>query len=394
MKTKRVVIVGCGIAGPVLGLFLKRAGIDSVICERRSPASREGAFLGVAPNGMNVLAKLDLQRPVERIGFACRGFEFQNACGNTIASIDRADDDVRLGAHLQMVRRGDLHQVLTDAARAEHIALRFGQTLVGIRATHAARVVAEFSDGECVEGDALIGCDGINSTARRIVLPDAPAPSYSGLLDYGGFATCPDAPIPVGINVMVFGRRAFFGAFKTSAGEVWWFHNAGERQPEAVVRDPAAARAHMLSLHARDPFWIRAVIESTPDVLGPFALNDILSLPRWHAERVCLAGDAAHATTPSAGQGASLALEDALTLAQCLRDVDNPERAFGVFERLRRTRVEEIVRQSRRNGSGKAVSGTVSCWIRDRLLPFFLKLGAKAQQQQYGYRIDWTQRVA
>jgi 2-polyprenyl-6-methoxyphenol hydroxylase-like FAD-dependent oxidoreductase len=66
---ERVVIVGCGIAGPVLGMFLKRVGIEPVVCERRSrEALDEGAFVGVAPNGMSVLAELGLRRAVEAIG--------------------------------------------------------------------------------------------------------------------------------------------------------------------------------------------------------------------------------------------------------------------------------------------------------------------------------------
>ena len=115
-------------------------------------------------------------------------------------------------------------------------------------------------------------------------------------------------------------------------------------------------------------------------------------MPRWHSGRVCLIGDAAHATTPSAGQGASLAFEDAMVLAQCLRDIDVPEHAFAAFERARRRRVEAIVRQSRRNGSGKAVAGPIREWVRDRVLPFFLRLGTKAQERQYAYRLNWLQR--
>ena len=129
-------------------------------------------------------------------------------------------------------------------------------------------------------------------------------------------------------------------------------------------------------------------------MIGPFALNDILSMPRWHSGRVCLIGDAAHATTPSAGQGASLALEDAVVLAQCIRDIDAPQAAFATFERLRRTRVETIVKQSRRTGSTKAVSGPIGEWVRDRILPFFLRLGTAAQERQYAHRIDWAQRYA
>ncbi len=392
---KRVIIAGCGIAGPALGMFLRRIGLEVVVCERRpSEAVDEGLFLGVAPNGMNVLADLDVHRAVEAISVPCRGFEFQNARGQVIGTIDRAHDEMQFGARLQMVRRGDLHRVLTAHAREAGVDVHFGRALTEIDRTDTSTVVARFAAGSDERGDLLIGCDGIRSMARHLVLPDAPEPSYSGLLDFGGIADSANIPIPTGVNVMVFGRRAFFGAFKTPTGQVWWFHNSGQKRLAAGLHEPSVSQAYLLALHRDDPPWIGNVIASTERVVGPFPLNDIIFMPRWHDGRVCLVGDAAHATTPSAGQGASLALEDAMVLAQCIRDIDVPDRAFAAFERARRTRVEAIVKQSRRNGNSKAVSGPVGEWVRDRLLPLFLRLGARWQGRQYAYRIDWTHRHA
>jgi len=293
-----------------------------------------------------------------------------------------------------MVRRGDLHRALTDGARGAGVEVQFGRALSEIDRTDGSAVMARFSDGSQEAGDALIACDGIRSMARQLVLPNSPEPSYSGLLDFGGIAEDSGVPIPTGVNVMVFGRRAFFGAFRTPSGQVWWFQNSGQRRPDAVLRDPSALRSHVLALHRDDPRWIADVIASTERLVGPFPLNDILFMPRWHDGRVCLIGDAAHATTPSAGQGASLALEDAMVLAQCMRDLGVPEPAFTAFERARRARVEAIVRQSRRTGSTKAVSGPVGEWVRDRMLPFFLRLGARAQDRHFAYRVNWMQQYA
>jgi 2-polyprenyl-6-methoxyphenol hydroxylase-like FAD-dependent oxidoreductase len=116
-------------------------------------------------------------------------------------------------------------------------------------------------------------------------------------------------------------------------------------------------------------------------------------MPRWWSGRVCLLGDAAHAMSPSAGQGASLAIEDAQMLVQCLRDAPDPARAFALFERLRRPRVDAMFAAARRNGSGKAPS-PAGAWIRDRLLPLFVPLAGRAQSRSYAYRLDWEQRLA
>jgi 2-polyprenyl-6-methoxyphenol hydroxylase-like FAD-dependent oxidoreductase len=105
-------------------------------------------------------------------------------------------------------------------------------------------------------------------------------------------------------------------------------------------------------------------------------------------------GDAAHAVGPHVGQGASLALEDAFVLAKCLRDLGEASRAFSTFERLRRDRVEPILKQSRRTGQQKAPTGWLGRRIRDAVLPIFLKSSARAANELRGYAVDWEKRIA
>lgn len=391
----RVVIVGGGIAGPVLGSFLARCGIESVICEGRpASADTEGAFLGVAPNGMNVLGALGLAAEIERLGHPCEGFEFQNARGERIGAIDGHDDAARYGARLVMLRRGVLHAALLEHALGRGVPVRWGARLAEIDRSDPTRAVARFEDGSEEAGELIVGCDGLRSRTRAIAFPDAPPPAYTGLLDFGGYAPATDAlPLEVGRNVMVFGRRGFFGAFRTRDDGVWWFHNGGDAEPVRDL-DPAARRARILACHDGDPAWVRELVESTPDILGPWPLHEVHAMSRWHDGRVGLIGDAAHATSPSAGQGASLAMEDAMMLARCLRDERDPERAFTRLVELRRARVAEIVEASRRNSSRKAMTNPVGLWLRDRALPLFLELGARAQQRAHGYRIDWDAPAA
>jgi 2-polyprenyl-6-methoxyphenol hydroxylase-like FAD-dependent oxidoreductase len=89
-----------------------------------------------------------------------------------------------------------------------------------------------------------------------------------------------------------------------------------------------------------------------------------------------------------------MAMEDALVLAQCLRDLgDQPARAFETFERLRRPRVDAIFKAARRNSNHKALS-PLGAWFRDRLMPHFLQFGARAQAKSYAFRLDWEARVS
>jgi FAD-dependent urate hydroxylase len=383
--TTNATIVGSGIAGPVLAMFLNRAGIDARIVESRPEREgAQGAFLGVAPNGMNVLRALGVGDAVAARGFACDGFVFRNARGERIASIDRREDSERLGSTMTMIKRADLHEILVGEARSRGVDVRFGRRLERIvQDTRGVRL--GFDDGDEERAEIVVGCDGIRSTIRTAVLPGSPSPRFTGLVDLAGCVHFPNAPLEVGWNEMYFGRRAFFGAFKTKAGEVWWFHNEGAPARTDSV-DQEALRARVLALHSDDSPLILEIVRRTKTILGPYPLHDILMLPRWHAGRVCLAGDAAHATTPSAGQGASMAIEDGAALARCLRDARHPEAAFEEFERSRRERVQWVVRQSRRMGSTKATSNRVSEWLRDRLLPYFLRLGARDQERAYAHR--------
>jgi 2-polyprenyl-6-methoxyphenol hydroxylase-like FAD-dependent oxidoreductase len=104
-------------------------------------------------------------------------------------------------------------------------------------------------------------------------------------------------------------------------------------------------------------------------------------------------GDAAHAPSPTSGQGASLSIEDAVVLGKSLRDMPGPMAAFASFEQERRPRVERIVRAAARINNSKA-AGPVARVVRDAMLPMILKMTAdsRAFEQTYGFHIDWDAR--
>jgi 2-polyprenyl-6-methoxyphenol hydroxylase-like FAD-dependent oxidoreductase len=98
----------------------------------------------------------------------------------------------------------------------------------------------------------------------------------------------------------------------------------------------------------------------------------------------------------STGQGSSLALEDAIVLAKCVRDLPALDEAFATYEQLSRSRAERVVKFSRQRGNNKAASNPLSRWFRDLILPFFLSslANSAALDWLYGYRVDWETPVA
>jgi 2-polyprenyl-6-methoxyphenol hydroxylase-like FAD-dependent oxidoreductase len=162
-----------------------------------------------------------------------------------------------------------------------------------------------------------------------------------------------------------FGHRGFFGYGGARPDEVMWWSNLWREKEltEAELNDLSidAVKREMLSIYRgyHDP--IEKLITHTGP---PVKLNvyDIQTLPAWYKGRVVLIGDAAHAVSPNAGQGASMALEDAMYLAKVLCEAQGDhERAFERFERERKPRVERIVAEGRRRGSDPKSATPFEC---------------------------------
>jgi 2-polyprenyl-6-methoxyphenol hydroxylase-like FAD-dependent oxidoreductase len=396
--SKTILIIGSGFAGTALALFLKRAGLKPIIFEARSKSELDtGAFLYLAPNGMNILKSLDLEQTLETDGFPTTGIAFYNNKGRRIGKLDNRNDKARYGARGHVLKRGHIFQVLRDEVMRQGIPIHYGHRLERLEVLTQG-VIAHFQNGSgvqgTVQGDALIGADGINSKTRQIIMPDAPKPRYTGLIDTGGFTMLPNLKTSSSPQHMVFGKKAFFAYMTKPSGEVFWFSNVPwAKEPTRDELDqitPEAWKERLLELHAGDQEPILEIIRSTPaEHFGKWLTREMPPMSTWHKGPICLIGDACHATSPAAGQGASMALEDAMVLAKCLRDIPNLERAFARFQDGRKARVEMIVQQARRNGDRKVPHPFMGL-VMDLLLPTFLKAATNGIDQMYGYKVDWN----
>jgi 2-polyprenyl-6-methoxyphenol hydroxylase-like FAD-dependent oxidoreductase len=119
-----------------------------------------------------------------------------------------------------------------------------------------------------------------------------------------------------------------------------------------------------------------------------YPIYDMPVLPSWHKGRVVLLGDAAHAVGPHAGQGASMAIEDAIVLAACLETEHDCESAFRRYEALRRDRIAHVVKLTAQNSSQKRASGWLRLLIRDFVLPLLIPIGIRKGRQLFEYRVD------
>ncbi|MCX4820564.1 FAD-dependent monooxygenase [Streptomyces sp. NBC_01142] len=386
--TRRAVLIGCGIAGPVLAMYLQRIGVTAVIYEGiDAPRDEVGAFLNLAPNGLAVLDTLGIRAEVEKYGTQTTSTAFLNHKGKQLGLNP---------AETLLIRRGLLTKGLREAAVARGIQVEFGKFFESVEHTGDG-IVARFKDGSTAEGDFLVGCDGIHSKTRYTVLPDAPHPQYTGVIGTAGYTRCDQAAGPDGVMRMSFCLEGFFGYQTFPSGEIYWFenyHQAKEPERGELDRTPHEVwKPKLLAKHRQDHHPISAIIESTQSGILGYPIYDMLSIPTWHKDLVCLVGDAAHATSPHVGQGASMAMEDSIVLTKCLRDLPDPQQAFAAFQALRKERVEKIIKEGRKTGNQKAASNNFQRTVRDLVLPFFLKLGVKATHPVYSYRVDWDAPV-
>ena len=193
---------------------------------------------------------------------------------------------------------------------------------------------------------------------------------------------------------MMWGKRCSFGYTVSPDGEVWWFANPLTREH---VRSAATGqiKAQIAELFDGDRGPAAEIIRSTTGEILLGNQYDIPRVPLWHRDRMVIIGDAAHAVSPSTGQGVSLACEDAVTLARCLRDEPGHEAAFGRYEQLRRDRVERVVAWGAMMG-GTKTAGPLMRVVRDLVLPRILAKGSTPealdkQAWMFGHHIDWAQ---
>jgi 2-polyprenyl-6-methoxyphenol hydroxylase-like FAD-dependent oxidoreductase len=174
---RKALVVGCGIAGPVLATFLRRAGITPVVYEGRSePGDEAGAFLNLLENGLDVLGTLGIKEEIEGYGTPTTGMVFTNHRGKRFGEMPQ---------YATLLKRGLLNKGLREAAIREGVAINFGKRLEDVEVTPRRGVIARFEDGSEAGGDLLVGCGGINSQTRRTIMPDAPDPAYTGVIGCG-----------------------------------------------------------------------------------------------------------------------------------------------------------------------------------------------------------------
>ena len=369
-------IIGGGIAGLTLAVALKQKGFRVRVFEQAPALRVVGAGINLACNAMQVYDYLGLRPKLEAVGHICQAMEVSDAQLRPLSTIDIRPFARRYGVQNVAIHRAALQSVLRAELNEEEVLL--GKELQEIH-QNGELLNLTFTDGTSYESNCLIGADGIHSVVRQQVLREG-APQPAGQMCWRG-VTDFELPSPYDQQLTeAWGREGRFGFVKINAHQVYWFAVIADELIQAPVD-----KSQLLDVYQHfNPLVGQLLAATAKEAIHEAPLSDLKAPKCWYQERVCLIGDAAHATTPNLGQGACQAIEDAWVLAHCLEDSRALTPAFNRFQSIRERKVKQVVNTSRQVGQMAHWRNPLAVGLRNTLMRTMPKrLGERQSEQIY-----------
>lgn len=349
MSGLRILIAGAGIGGLATALNLRAAGFtDITVIEQAEELKAVGAGIQLSANAVRLLQRIGIGDTLERLGVRPDGLAMRNwQTGDRLlwTNLGRQAEE-RFGAPYYHMHRADLLAALVDAWGLDRV--RLNSRIVDFIDGDDG-ISVNLADGGRIDGDVLIGADGIHSTVRQQLFgPDRPR--HSGLTALRGLVPAEalahlDMPKISGVwlgpgqSMVHYWVRG--GALMNWIGIVPAEH--GDREDWSATSTREEALAKFAGWHPD----VRAMIERTE---APFKMTmyDRTAMTSWHRGRVVLLGDACHAMLPFHAQGACMAIEDSRVMAHALqRHADDIPTAIRAYEGERLERANWVQAFSR-----------------------------------------------
>jgi salicylate hydroxylase len=347
-KSVKILIAGAGIGGLTTAACLLQEGYNVEVYEQAPKLGEIGAGIQCSAPAVKVFKHIGVADEIDKVGVKPKAFEFKLFdTGELLHKVPLAEQHLQMhGAAYYHIHRSDLHQILADRVLAlDPDCVFLNSAVAGFDETENG-ITLKLSDGRLVEGDILIGADGIKSSVRDQIVGKTP-PDYTGQVAWR--ATLPTSRLPKGfmdtISAIWCGPKKHAVIYYLRTGEVLNFVACVEN--EQWQEESWTVKADWQELKDDFSCWhndIQTIIDNLDkDQCYRWALNNRKPIDNWRTDRAVLMGDAAHATLPYMASGAVMAIEDAAVLTRALNQNDDIAEALDMFQRNRFERTAKIV---------------------------------------------------
>lgn len=335
----KVTIIGAGIGGLTLAIALQKKGIEVEIFEAASVFGKVGAGIVLAINAMQIYERLGLAEELKKRGNCLEKMAMTTSNLNSMAGNELASFEAKYNLSNVAIHRATLHEVLLS--ELQQVSLHLNKKLKKVEES-AAGIQLEFLDGSRHKADVVIGADGIHSSVRQSIFPEAKE-RFSKQFCWRGVVPF---ELEKGMNATMreaWGVGCRFGIVPIENNQVYWFACASYRENAKKEFQ----KNNLSQLFSDFDPLVGQLINATPSAqINEAELSDLEILETWHKGKICLMGDAAHATTPNMGQGANQAIESAWVLADCLAKEADYKTAFESYQNIRQAKATQIVKMS------------------------------------------------
>lgn len=338
----RILIIGGGIGGLTSAIALRRKEFEVEVIERDPDWSVYGVGIIQQGNVVRAMTELGLIDDYISAGFGFDRVQVFIPTGQCVADIATPRLVEGCPGNVGIGRRA-LHKVLGDRTKGAGANVRLGLT-VSTLDDDGTGVSVTFSDGSSGRYDLVIGADGLYSQTRDTIFPDAPKPEFTGQSVWRyNFRRTPDV-----IGLQAYEGQTGIGLVPLSDELMYMYVTTPEPGNPWYAKEDLASTMRSKIAGVPSPAIQALVGQITEDNEVVYKPLEWLFLEgAWHKGRVALLGDAVHATTPHLGQGAGMAIEDALVLADELAKGDAVESALSAYRNRRIDRCRYIVESSR-----------------------------------------------
>lgn len=350
---KKVLVVGGGVGGMSTALALARQGVDVELADADPQWRAYGAGISVTGLSLRAFADLGILDEVRDKGFVGAGIRLRGVDGAVIMESPVPPVDAPPVARSGGIMRPVLHEIMSRRVRDAGVRVTLGAQITEI-VQHAAGVEVALPEGRSERFDLVVAADGIFSTTRRLLFPEAPQPKFTG---QGCWRIVADRPPEVDRAEMWLGGSVKLGFNPVSPDKMYAF--ILEHVPDNPWFAAEEQLGHIAELLAPYGGYVAAVRESLgqDSQVNYRPLEWLLLRAPWHKGRVVLIGDAVHATTPHMASGAGMAVEDGLVLAAELAHHADLGEALAAFTERRFERARMVVENSVRVGEIEMAGG-------------------------------------